>query len=289
MSPGANNGPVWVSPMRSRHSGLSTGVFLLLLVALALLANVWKENLQIGEVTVRGNRIIPDAEVIALSGIERKEPLFEVDLFQVLQRLLRNPFMKSVSVERESPGRIALTVVERTPVAAVALGRIHFIDDEGYVLPPVLSEEIIDIPVITGHLPADELVSGGRVSSATGREVLAALEALRGLGDGVYRRISEVHVASNGELVLFTVEGAVPVLVGNGDYGRKLVALAAFWNQVAMRADLHRLEHVDLRYNDQVVVRWRKNVQRPDREGVQSTGPEQAPDAPVIAIGENDA
>jgi len=286
MSSEANNKPPGGSSVRPHQSGLGTGVFLSLSVVLTLLANVWKDNLQTGEVTVRGNRIISDAELKSLAGIERKEPLCEIDLFQVRRQLLGNPFVKEVSVARESPGRITLTVVERTPIAALAMGRVHFLDNEGYVLPSVLSEEIMDLPVITGHLPPDELVVGRKIRTATGREVLTMLKALGGLGDGVYRRISEVHVASNGELILFTVEGAVPVLIGTGDYGRKLVALAAFWNQVVTRTDIRLLERVDLRYTDQVVVRWREGIQRSDRGSVQKLKNEQAFEAPGIAIGD---
>ena len=129
--------------------------------------------------------------------------------------------------------------------------------------PPLVSDQIFDIPIITGTLPADDLVPGRQVRSAILQSVLSAIESMQAIGDGVYRRISEVHVAVNGEIVLFTTEGAVPVLIGLGDYGKKFVALAAFWNQVAMRYDVRDLEYIDLRYDGQVVARWKGNSSNP--------------------------
>jgi len=281
-----NNEPLGGSSVGSRQSGLGTVVFLSLSIALTLLANVWKDNLQTGEVTVRGSRIISEAELKAMAGIERKKPLCEIDLFQVQRQLLKNPFVKKASVARESPGRILLTVVERTPVAAIAVGRVHFLDEEGYVLPPVLSEEIMDLPVITGHLASDGLVVGRKIHTSAGWEVLSLLKVLSGLGDGVYRRISEVHIAGSGEIVLFTVEGSVPVMIGTGDYGRKLATLAAFWNQVASRTDIRLLERIDLRYREQVVVRWKEGIRRSDRGSDQKLKNEQAFEPREIAVGE---
>jgi len=240
------------------RASLWTMVIPTLTLALAIFANAWKGDLKVGEVSVHGNSIVPSTTIVSLSGIARKSGLFDVDLYGVQQRVLENPFVKSVSVQRETPARIAMRVVERMPVAAIAVGKIQFIDEEGFVLPSILADEIFDLPVVTGRILAGEIVPGKRIDSEPMKDVIAVLGAMRAVGEVIYRRASEIHITDDGEITLYTTDGALPVLVGKGDYGRKLVTLAAFWNQIAMREDIFKMEEVDLRYSGQVVVRWKK-------------------------------
>jgi cell division septal protein FtsQ len=73
----------------------------------------------------------------------------------------------------------------------------------------------------------------------------------------VDRRISEVHVTRNHEIMLITVEGGIPVFCGQGNHGMKLVRLMAFWNQVVRQQGPSQLDYIDLRYDDQVVAKWK--------------------------------
>jgi hypothetical protein len=74
--------------------------------------------------------------------------------------------------------------------------------------------------------------------------------------EGVNPRVSEVYVKNNGEVVLFTAEGGIPVFVGTDDYPGKLLSFLAFWEQVVLREDVHRLQMVDVRFRGQVIARW---------------------------------
>jgi hypothetical protein len=74
--------------------------------------------------------------------------------------------------------------------------------------------------------------------------------------DGVNPRISEVYVRNNGDIVLFTAEGGIPVFVGTEDYPVKLLSFQAFWEQVVQRGDVRRLQQVDVRFRGQVIARW---------------------------------
>ena len=61
---------------------------------------------------------------------------------------------------------------------------------------------------------------------------------------------------SNGDNVLFTAEGGIPVFVGREEYPAKLLAFQAFWEQVVLKEDLRRLQEVDVRFRGQVIARW---------------------------------
>jgi len=234
---------------------LGAAGLLLLLVAFAIAAHTWKSGLHVREIAVEGNDIVAEATLRQLSGIRLGAPLFALNLNGVRAHLLENPCIKDASVERDAPGRIVLTVVERIPVAAAVGTRLQFLDEEGFVMPAIPSGKIIDVPVLSGTMFAEQLKPGKRITSP---HILNALELAKNLQEmeGVNLRISEVYVRSNGEIVLFTAEGGIPVFVGTEDYPIKLLSFQAFWEQVVLRDDVRRLQQVDVRFRGQVIARW---------------------------------
>jgi len=183
-------------------------------------------------------------------------PLFDVDLARARLRVMQSPYVRSAALARDIPDGLRITVEERTPVAALALGRELYIDARGFVLPRPRAGSLPDLPVITGALRAADCVPGRRTTSA---HVLGALEILTtaaGVGDDLYRLISEVHCRDDSTYLLFTAESGVPVAFGRGDVAMKLLELDGFWKQIVSERGPSHLKTVDLRFADQVVVRW---------------------------------
>ena len=239
----------------------------------AVWANVWKADLRIREVRVEGNSVVKEQEILSLANITKGQKVFEVDLFAAQKRVLQNQFVRSVSINREAPNRISIVVEERVPIAAVLMDRIVFVDVEGYVLPPVVSDKIFDLPVLSGTLPGSEFVPGHQVATAHVKEGLQILAVARELDDELYRRISEVRVNGEKDILFYTAEAGVPVILGRGDVGVKLVKFNAFWNEFVVTHGAHELVSVDLRYADQVVVRWNH-----DSEEIKAAGESSRPE-----------
>jgi len=245
---------------KDSHRSLGSSVllvFLLIAAGVAVVwANLWKADLRIASVSVSGNTIVSDSTILSLAGITRNEKLYGIDLLAAQKRILQNAFVKSASVNREAPNRIAISVEERVPLAAVILDRIEYLDADGVVLPPVRSAGIFDLPVLTGMLPQSQFVPGTKIPGNDVNEALDILETARRVSDALYRRISEVHVEPGKDIVLYTAEYGVPVILGHGGVAEKLVKLDGFWKQIVLHQGADRLEYVDLRFEDQVVVRW---------------------------------
>jgi len=240
---------------------IGAGVFLVLVLLLAVAANTWKSRLHVKQVEVEGNSIVQEGVLRQLSGVKVGAPLFEVDLNRVRTQLLGNPFIREAAVQRDAPGRIVLSVVERIPVAAAVGSRMHFLDEEGFVMPAIPSGRVFDVPVLSGTMLSGELQPGKRVASIHVVNALELAKKLQALG-GVNPRISEVHITPGGDVILFTAEGGIPVFVGREDYQRKLLSFQAFWEQVVMREDVRRLELVDVRFQGQVIARWDERARK---------------------------
>jgi cell division protein FtsQ len=235
------------------------GLLLIVAAGLAAGANAWKRDLRVTHVSVYGNRIVKNSEILSLAGIPSNEKLFRVDLFAVRRRVENNLFIRSASVNREAPDGISITVEERRPIAVLVTDRTLFVDDDGYVLPPVRSDDIFDLPAITGDLPETECRPGKTVSSPGVREALEILAVAQAAGEETSHLLSEIHLAGEKDIVLYATEAGVPVVFGHGNTAEKLVKLEAFWKQIVAQRGPGDLGSVDLRFADQVVARWRND------------------------------
>jgi len=225
-------------------------------LAAAVSANSWKKAFRVERVRTEGNRILADSEITALAQIPEHVPLYDVDLKAARLRVMQNPFVRSAALVRDIPDGLCITVSERTPLAALALERELYIDADGFVLPHPRSGTVPDIPVITGAFRGAECAPGRPTTSARVRGAIEILRTAAAVGDDLYRLISEVHCREDSTYLLFTTESGVPVAFGRGDVAVKLLELDGFWKQIVMQRGPSHLRTVDLRFADQVVVRW---------------------------------
>jgi cell division protein FtsQ len=231
---------------------------LLLTGALAVFtgANFWKRDLPVRNLRVEGNVIVPGAEILKLAAIPLGTKLFDVNLAAVRARIERNPYVRSVSVNRDGPEGITITVDERVPIAALAGSVLLYVDEDGVVLPAYHSGRVFDLPVLTGALPASECAPGRRMTKAPVREALDLVLLAREVDDELAQGISEIALREDGDLVVTTADAGIPVVIGRGNLPMKLLKFNAFWREIAARRGPQELQYVDLRFVDQVVVRW---------------------------------
>jgi cell division protein FtsQ len=210
----------------------------------------------VSKVRVQGNHLVPESSLIEVAAIPRGAKLFDLDLTRIHQRVRKNPFVKDVLVQRNLPNGVDIQIVERTPVAVVSAGELLYIDADGVVLPSVHTEAMLDLPVITGAVSAQECIPGKMITRQPVREALRLLNLAQELSESLPRRISEVNIRDDGELVVYTVEFGVPVLIGQGDLAPKLMKLEAFWKEIVSNRGTPELASLDVRFQDRVIARW---------------------------------
>lgn len=88
--------------------------------------------LGVRHITVAGVHVLTAAEVRRAAAVPSGTPLATVDLDAVARRVAELPAARHVSVSREWPSTLAITVRERQAVAAVPAGAAYtLIDDQG--------------------------------------------------------------------------------------------------------------------------------------------------------------
>jgi cell division protein FtsQ len=243
-----------VSSPHTRKYGLLG--LLVTFLALIIFANSWKSSLKVAHVTLEGNRIVEANELFQLAQVKRGSLIYDLDLKAIQRNLQSQCYIKEATVERNLPSTIQLTVVERTPIALVNRPDIVYLDEDGVILPHSISKALFDLPVLSGLKLGGTISYGSVIHDPNALEALQILDAAKMVNSELYHLISEIQVRGDSDMVLYTAEGGVPVIFGDGNIADKLVRLEAFWSQVIQERGLKNLEYVDLRYDDQVVVRW---------------------------------
>jgi len=239
---------------------LKFGFLGLLVLALGLVvsANLWKSNLRVRRVTIEGNRIVETAEITQLIKVPKNAQLQDVDLMAVRRDILSHHFIKDAVVERDLPATLKVTVKERIPLAIINSSEILYLDEDGVVLPHSISKQLFDLPVLTGMPEGMALTPGTMIKHPDIQEALQILADSKLVSKDLYHLISEVRLRNGGDIVLYAAEWGVPIIFGRGEIASKLVRLEAFWNSAVRERGSDNLQYVDLRYDDQVVVRWNK-------------------------------
>jgi cell division protein FtsQ len=231
---------------------------LLLSVGLVVFANLWKSNLKVKRVTIEGNRIVETAEITQLIKVPKNTQLQDVDLMAVRRDILSHHFIKDAVVERDLPATLKVTIKERVPLAIINSTEILYLDEDGVVLPHSTSKHLFDLPVLTGMPDGISLTPGTMITHPDIQEALQILATARLVNKELYHVISEVRLRNGGDIVLYAAEWGVPIIFGHGGIADKLVRLESFWNTVVRERGSANLQYVDLRFDDQVVVRWNK-------------------------------
>src|ERR1051326_5117754 len=215
----------------------------------------WKESLQIQRIVVEGARNVSAQEIFALAKLPASAPMFGVDLYGVEQRILGHAFVKSAAIERQYPDALRISIVERVPIASVNAGKMWYVDRVGVFMPHGQAMKL-DLPVIAGLEVVDRVQAGSKLSSNDLPQAIDLLKTAQSIDSSVYHFISEVNMKGGGNITLFSSEAGIPILIGRGDIARKLVLLQTFWSNFVKAENTEKLQYIDLRFDDQIVVKW---------------------------------
>ncbi len=242
----------------------SFGVLALVAIAICLVfgANAWKSSLRVKQIKIDGNRFVGMNEIVQLTHVQMGTLLYKVDLTTIQQNIMSHHYIKDALVERNLPNSIHIQIVERIPIAMVNHAETFYLDEDGIVLPRCISHKLFDLPIISGIEASDPVTLGSTMTQPDVIETLQLLATIKTVNRPMYHNISEVNVRNGGDIVLYSTEGGVPILFGHGELSSKLVRLETFWNDIVRRRGPQYLQYIDLRYQDQIVVRWNPSPQQ---------------------------
>lgn len=166
-------------------------------------------------------------ELRELCGVRLGDRLLAIDPDAVATRVATHPWVAAARVRRELPSALVVEVTERRAVAAAMLGGLYLVDEGGRPFKRATWEEADGLAVITGV--TREQYANLRVASESAfREALALLALYEGSGsepEGAAPRrpaLSEIHIDPHVGFSLVPLDGGGQILLGRGDFARKL-------------------------------------------------------------------
>ena len=214
-----------------------------------------EERFLLSRFDVRGNRVLTEGEVLRLSGVVMGENLLDVRISALEEAVAASPRVDRAQARRVLPDRVVVTLDEKLPAALVAAGGgdVLEVTFDGSVLPAVEQTAMVDLPVITGAV--GDIEPGIAELSPELVEALALLRQARAVSEGLWMEISEVRIAPESGLVIYAVADGAEIRVGSGALSSN--DLERLWRVLCdIRARGEEAETIDLRFQDQVVVRF---------------------------------
>ncbi len=104
---------------------------------------------EIKKIHITGNDRLTNGDIINCSKVNLGTNCIDMNLGEVKNNLSSNPWIQSVSVRRDLPNRLCISIVEKTPMFWLRQGDgLYFADARGKVIAPMHPGEIASLPVL---------------------------------------------------------------------------------------------------------------------------------------------
>ncbi|MFZ5965845.1 MAG: cell division protein FtsQ/DivIB [Bacillota bacterium] len=174
-------------------------IIMVLLCAVFFIIFFKTDFFDVKHINVEGNVFLSNEEVIIDSGITLGNNIFKEKIKMIEDNLLKNPYIKSVELNRKLPNKIVIKIVERKEAAAIPfMGVYIYIDREGMVLRS--SETLNGLKAVKG-LEFDNFVEGEKLKVKDREQLGNALRIVNGL-DSQQIDILELDVTDKDNVII---------------------------------------------------------------------------------------
>jgi cell division protein FtsQ len=201
-------------------------------------------------IEVTGMQNVTKAQIMEVMGADIGRNIFFIPLAQQKAQLEQIPWVESASVMRFVPNRLSVEIHERTPIAFARVGPRISLIDAGGTLMELPQKHKYYFPVILGMNPGEPL-------STRAPRMKAYNELVQELDSGGARYsqdLSEVDLSDLENLKVRVNDPAGDVLVelGSSEYLKRYKTYISHVQE--WRQQFQKLESVNLRYDNQVIV-----------------------------------
>jgi len=227
---------------------VTTSLLILLKVATWLNA---QELFSLKDIKVEGNRFAKKSELLNLIKVEPSVSLLEFDTQKIANQVEQHPLIQRATVSRSLPSSLVIRVQEKEPLAILNNSVLLALDEKGQPMPVFRTEMFFDYPIISNiKLPKNHPEENSELN-----QVIDFLNFTKAKNFALYSEISEISYSKNIGIYFYLNEGAIPVILGNGNLQKKCANLLVVLNLVKRENKLAKVKCFDLRFKNQVIVK----------------------------------
>lgn len=180
----------------------------ILLLAVTGVFYLGTESFQIKKITVIGNEIIDEKEIIKRSGISFNQNIFKLDKEIVEERIESVPYLEVVSIRPNYPDEVVITVHERKAAAIIPYLNSYFIiDKDCYIMEIVNEIEEVLYPLVQ-DMEVRSFVVGKKLVAEEEYQVKVLSKILESIYQlELENQVSEIIISNPDDVQLILTDG----------------------------------------------------------------------------------
>ncbi len=203
----------------------------------------------VSAVEISGNKYISKKNIQAIANIDTNQSMYSVKLTAISEALLRNQYIRGVSVTRGLPSTIHIDVQEREPFLYLVDKSIYMVDETGLILEKIPGMPMGKAPFITG-ISRKEMQKDSTILSSA----IQLVRKIREVDESLLPLISEVHIRKNRAPELILIKGGAHVKIGDSKHYQRLFLLSQFLRKQPIINKLKKIKSVDLTFRNRIVI-----------------------------------
>ena len=212
---------------------------------------------EISQVTLTGNKTLPEQELHEWLGPVTGENIFLLDLENLSTRLARHPWIQSVSVRKVFPQDIVVDVKERKPYARIKLDQVYVMDNFGVLL-SLETHAYRHLPLIIQPWSGEKTGLGQNAALEGVIQSLQTMHYLNKMSFFADNPIKTADVDDFSRVTFTTQDGRLKIFMGletiEQDFQNFLIV------RDTLEKDRKNIEYIDLSFKDKIVVKQKARL-----------------------------
>jgi cell division septal protein FtsQ len=209
------------------------------------------------EIEVSGNEIVSTSKIIRICGFIKNDiDEVEIDPDRVAEELMSLNYIKGVSIVHSPPRMLKITLEERRPIAFIYGLGLNLIDHEGVLMPVPRNKMTWNLPIINGISESLGKL-GEKTTASSAYRALQLITYLEKENPLLLGFISEINLDNKNHLRLRLIKGGTIIRINKDTFPRELFVLKNYLVNYADWSELHKIEYIDLRFNNQLVIKFK--------------------------------
>ena len=200
-------------------------------------------------VKITGNHYVDQKNIQTFANIDLNQSMFDVDLANITNTLLKNQYIRGVSVTRMLPSTILIDVQEREPVFYLVDKSVYMVDETGKVLKKLPRMPMGKLPIVTG-VKLKAIQKDSTALYAT----LHLVKQIYEVDETLVPLISEINYTKHKYPEFVLVNGAARVKIGKSNHYSRLYLLSQLLNKPPVIDKLATIRTIDLTFADRIII-----------------------------------
>jgi len=233
---------------------VATAVLLVLFFTGAYLFLIGCSWFNLKGIEISGDTGLTLEEVTKLSPVLLGTNIYALDAQRIQSDLSMDLRVSQVKVIREFPNRINIRLLRKKPIFLINLDQLYGLTKTKEIIPLEGLNQEVDLPILSG-VSVNRIDFYRETDIPEIKKAIDFYQTILAVDSSFLGKISELDVSHPDNLILHLLPSGLRVVMGAGEYQPRLARLMEV---LKMEPDLEKLSLIDLRFENQAVVKNRK-------------------------------